>query len=217
VWVQMVYTMLAATLLIGKWVREPASRECREHLWLFMAVFGFLHAGQIIRILRPDDPRFLDIVPIALTLSLFTILAYAVVRSRALMVLTREPTGEPPGRIEEDLARSIERAMRNKKLFTDPGLGVQELAAQIGVPPKSISRAVNRSLGMSLPNYLTQCRLREAERLLTDPKEHRFTVEGIGRQAGFGSRSAFYRAFQEKYGESPAGFRKRLLTQNPSV
>ena len=214
VWIQMAYSFAALTLILRKWLSEPGSWVGREHLLFFMSVMGFLHAGQIIRVLRPTDLRFLDIVPITLTLALVTILVYAVVRFRALVSLTREPTGEASSSEEDDLANAIERLMQEGRLYADPGLGVQELAAQMGVSPRSVSSAVNRSLGMSFPRYLTRCRLLEAERLLSDPKEARFTVEGIGRQAGFGSRSAFYRAFQDEHGESPAGYRKRLVARD---
>ena len=189
---------------------EPETRSGREHLLMFVMVMGFLHAGQIVRFLRSDDPLFLDIVPLTLTLVLVTILIYAVVRSRALLVLTREPTGEAPEADDEMLAGTIRTKMREEKLFADPGLGIQELAAQMDQSPQKVSRAINRVIGMSLPRFLIQCRLEEAERLLSDPREKRFTVEGIGRQAGFGSRSTFYRAFQDEYGISPAEYRRRL-------
>jgi AraC-like DNA-binding protein len=126
-------------------------------------------------------------------------------------LLAREPQGETADADDETLARRIRSAMQNERLFIDPGLGVQELAARLGVAPVRVSRAVNRCMGKSLPRYLMECRLAEAERLLTDPDERRFTVEGIGRQAGFGSRSAFYRAFRDEHGESPASYRSRLI------
>ncbi|MET0555873.1 MAG: helix-turn-helix domain-containing protein [Vicinamibacteria bacterium] len=44
---------------------------------------------------------------------------------------------------------------------------------------------------------------------MLDPSSDRYTVEGIGASAGFGSRSALYAAFRRLEGITPTEFRKR--------
>jgi AraC-like DNA-binding protein len=44
---------------------------------------------------------------------------------------------------------------------------------------------------------------------LTDPSADRYTVEGIGASAGFGSRSALYAAFRRLEGVTPTEVRRR--------
>nr|HRK63217.1 helix-turn-helix domain-containing protein [Terricaulis sp.] len=60
---------------------------------------------------------------------------------------------------------------------------------------------------MTFPEYLQHARVEETKRLLRDPAETRTSVEAIGLLAGFGSRSAFYKAFGDRVGMSPAAYR----------
>jgi AraC-like DNA-binding protein len=55
--------------------------------------------------------------------------------------------------------------------------------------------------------FVSLHRVREAERLLLDPNEARVKVEALGRQAGFRSRSTFFKAFREHTGLTPAEYR----------
>jgi AraC-like DNA-binding protein len=209
IWLQMSYSAAAAALILRARVREPERWQGRRHLLFFLGAVVLVHGGQLLRALRPDDPLFLDIVPLTLTIGLAAFLVYAIARSSVLVRLAREPAGGMLQPEDEQLAGRIRDIVQGERLYTDPQLGVDDLAGRLGVAPARVSRAVNRGLGMSFPQYLTHCRLMEAERLLTDPAERRYTVEGLGRQAGFGSRSAFYRAFRDKHGQSPASSRKR--------
>jgi AraC-like DNA-binding protein len=55
---------------------------------------------------------------------------------------------------------------------------------------------------------------------LLDPASERFTIEGIGASAGFGSRSALYAAFRRFEGMTPTAFRashQRHRRQSPAA
>ena len=44
--------------------------------------------------------------------------------------------------------------------------------------------------------------------LFENDKENKLTIEGIGMESGFNSRSSLYYAFRNKFGCSPGEFRK---------
>jgi AraC-like DNA-binding protein len=76
----------------------------------------------------------------------------------------------------------------------------------VGSTSHQVSQVLNDNLGKSFSAYLKPFRIRHAQQaILTD--DH-LTLEAIGMEAGFGSKSAFYTAFKEVAGTTPAQYRK---------
>jgi AraC-like DNA-binding protein len=69
---------------------------------------------------------------------------------------------------------------------------------------------LNRVAGVSLRELLTRRRVEDVKVQLGQPDSDRFTIEGIGATAGFGSRSALYAAFQRHEGMTPAAYRDAI-------
>jgi len=70
-----------------------------------------------------------------------------------------------------------------------------------------LSELLNARIGRSFNNFVNEYRVEEACRMLIE-EEHR-SVVSIGVAVGFNSNSAFYKAFSNIKGISPARFRKR--------
>lgn len=64
-----------------------------------------------------------------------------------------------------------------------------------------------KSTGRNFKDYVNQIRLKHAVTLLLDTDKK---VYEIAMDVGFGDARAFNDAFQRAYGETPAGYRKRL-------
>ena len=64
-----------------------------------------------------------------------------------------------------------------------------------------------RSMGMTLANYLTRCRVAEAQRLLITTS---LTTAEIAYASGFGSQSSFYEHFTRVCGCPPNAYRRSL-------
>jgi AraC-like DNA-binding protein len=62
---------------------------------------------------------------------------------------------------------------------------------------------------VSFHERLNRLRVADVKAQLLDPAADRFTIEGIGGAAGFGSRSALYAAFRRIEGLTPTEFRAR--------
>jgi AraC-like DNA-binding protein len=116
----------------------------------------------------------------------------------------------------QDLFGRIEHLMSHSRAFTDPDLDREKLAALLAADPRAVGEAVNRAGGETVAAYLRKQRLAEADRLLRAPENARVSLEALGMQAGFRSRSRFYAAFEEAYGETPGARRERLKDGNPA-
>jgi len=85
-------------------------------------------------------------------------------------------------------------------------LTVPLLARWAGLSVASFNRGFKRHFGATPARYVTDRRVREAARLLSQTAE---TIEAIAEETGFPNRYYFSRIFRQATGEAPAGFRRR--------
>lgn len=106
-----------------------------------------------------------------------------------------------------ELLARCNAVMENGRGYLDPNFKLASLAEAAGSTPHQVSQLLNDNLGQSFASYLRTFRIRHAQAaILTD--DH-LTLEAIGLEAGFGSKSAFYSAFKEETGTTPARYRKQ--------
>lgn len=106
------------------------------------------------------------------------------------------------------LMASIGRLIDADHIYLDSELDLDALARRLGVHRNLISKAVNAVHRKTFSVFINECRVREAIRLLSDPKQDHLSLEKVAYDTGFGSRQTFYRVFKDQIGISPAIFRK---------
>lgn len=207
--VQMAFTAAAAVIVARSGALKGKVTRSRKFVIAAIAGLTVLHAAQLIRTFWPDAMRFRDIVPYVGSGAMFALSAAVFFGGRLGFL---ESLTEPP-RIATDAMRSLVarlEAALSGGLLKKADITVQDAAAAVGVPADALTEAVRAVTGAGFSARLLQLRVEEAQRLLADPAESRTSMEAIGLLAGFGSRSAFYQAFGEKVGMSPAAYRRSL-------
>jgi AraC-like DNA-binding protein len=196
------------TIRGGQW------RKARQEERLVLAAalsFATVNLAQVVRMsVHGPGAEIIILVTVPVVLALMGVLASTRL---ALQFATLPPRYEKSGLSDtaaDDLFRRIEHLMAHAKPFTDPELDREGLAALLGADARAVGEAVNRAGGTSLAGYLRRKRLAEADKLLAAPENARVSLEALGLQAGFRSRSRFYAAFEEAYGETPGARRERL-------
>lgn len=106
--------------------------------------------------------------------------------------------------------------MTKEKAFTNPDLGLSNLAQSLGIAQHHLSRTINQELGASFYEYLAVLRVAEAKRLLEDPALRELGMADIGLRAGFNSISTFNTAFKRLCGKTPSEYRGEIL-RSPSA
>ncbi|MFS4416635.1 helix-turn-helix domain-containing protein [Maribacter sp. 2307ULW6-5] len=99
-----------------------------------------------------------------------------------------------------------------EKPYTDPELNIVEVAVALGEHPKKLSKAINVFTGKNFNRFVNTYRVNKAKELLVDPSKANITMEGVGSEVGFQSKSAFYSAFKSVTGTTPLAFQKRPET-----
>lgn len=116
--------------------------------------------------------------------------------------------------IHQDLSSKLRRGSELKtaliasitqhRLFANPDLKLPDLAEHMDLSVHDLSRFLNDDLRITYPDFINSFRVEEAKRLLET--ETVFTVEALGNNAGFRSKSAFYRAFRKHTGTTPGDY-----------
>lgn len=108
------------------------------------------------------------------------------------------------------IARRVSGAMADRKLWKREGLGIAELARELGTQEYRLRRAINRHLGYrNFNDFLHDYRLKDAAARLCDPEERHLPVLTIALDCGYGSIGPFNRAFKARYGITPSQFRNQ--------
>ena len=72
---------------------------------------------------------------------------------------------------------------------------------------KEVNNIFHNNYGITFYDFINNLRIKEAKIKLLDPKYDVFTIESIGLEAGFGSRSNFYEIFKKQTGKTPSEYK----------
>lgn len=101
----------------------------------------------------------------------------------------------------------IKDSMESGKYFLNQDLTIHEFAKAIKKSPRLISTCINQSFGFNFNEWVNNYRVDNALEILKDKNNNHLSIEGVGSDSGFKSRSAMYIAFKKKTGKTPGFFR----------
>lgn len=116
---------------------------------------------------------------------------------------------QSPENKEDSLYGLLKQLMKEERPYTDPAFNGKTLTELLRTNERYLREAVKKHTGLTLSEYITRERLEYARYLIA----HLYathTNDAIAVEAGFGSRSTFYRLFREHYGLSPEEYRKNI-------
>lgn len=123
------------------------------------------------------------------------------------------------GSVEEEALKKVlddlHYHMVSSKCFTKEDLTIIDVSEAIAVHPRKISQAINSLLHTNFNNYINSFRVEYAKELFIDDKAKQLSIEGIGIESGFHSKSTFYAAFRKIEGTTPAQYREHDSTIPP--
>jgi len=105
------------------------------------------------------------------------------------------------------LLNKINILFYKEKIYLDYDLTLSSLAEKLNSNTTYVSRIINDSFGKNFSAVISEFRVKEARKMLADPKFNNLTIEGIARETGFRSMPSFNRAFKSYTGVSPSFFK----------
>ncbi len=109
-----------------------------------------------------------------------------------------------------DLAERIKEYLHQEKPYLNPDFDLTDLAKALDVTPKQISYACKNILLKKFTDLRTQLRVDYAKKLLKGGLTEAITIDAIGVNSGFKSRSTYYEAFKSETGMTPQQYLEKL-------
>ncbi len=109
----------------------------------------------------------------------------------------------------DQLKESLSTLMEEEELFKQPSLKLPVVAEKLDTNPHRLSQYLNDNLNKSFSQFINEHRVEKAKKLIM-VKDH-LTLEAIGYEVGFSSKSTFYSSFKKNTGSTPAAYKKGVL------
>ena len=104
---------------------------------------------------------------------------------------------------------ALENLIVVQKKYLDSNLTLEKIAEEMQLSKSHLSKIINTELSIGFVDYVNALRVEEAKGYLINPEFSKYTLESIGLEAGFNSKSAFYTAFKKTTGLTPTEFKKK--------
>lgn len=202
--------VLVTALLLYRRGRSDASPESMSHAWL---VFGCA-VGVMLGFAVSLYTNYI-VGPLW-----FSVVFYGVgaVVWRAKRHAQSPPQAKPVAYADTKIAPSeadvlierLKQLLAQEALYKNPSLKLAGLAKAVGLTPHKLSQLLNDNMGQSFATFINTYRVEEAQRLMLEAPM--LTMEAIGYEAGFSSRSSFYTAFKKHTGLTPAAYRGQQVS-----
>jgi len=112
-----------------------------------------------------------------------------------------------------ELMDEILTIMKDISIICDPKFSLNKLAEILHSNHAYVSQVINTAKNKNFRSFLNSYRIREAQRIFSEPNAKKYTIESIALQVGFKSQSSFRNAFKEITGVSPNFYLKSMQAQ----
>lgn len=115
-------------------------------------------------------------------------------------------TSETKQIIKEKILQYFEK----EQAYLNPNLNMDLLSEEINFPKYQITEVLNIEIGKNFFQFVNSYRIEAVKKMLLEPKL-KYSIEAIGYECGFNSKSSFYTVFKKITGKTPAAFRESVL------
>ena len=199
--------------------------EHKVLVWARIFLIYSLSTSVIIHILyytSPDNFYFKIIFSLFDLIAIYWIAVNGVIQRNVSSILDKESSilsqdslaiENDPKKISKDedlktIMEQIDTHMKSTEAFVSTELTIIDLAENLKIHPKRISASINTIFNQNFNSYVNQLRIKKAKTLLTDLSSNYYSIEGIAKEVGFHSKSAFYSAFKKVTGTTPTKYKE---------
>lgn len=99
-----------------------------------------------------------------------------------------------------------------EKPYLNPGLNMSMLAGKLNVGKHYLTEVLNTEIGKNFFQFVNEYRIEAVKEQLADPK-NLYSIEAIGYECGFSSKSSFFTVFKKITRKTPLEYKNSLLKQ----
>jgi AraC-like DNA-binding protein len=106
------------------------------------------------------------------------------------------------------LIKEVYRLLEEEKIYKDNELNLQALAQMLHTNRTYLSKAINSITETNFSTFINEYRIKEAVKILSDPKYDYFSMDYLAEEVGFSNRFTFSAVFKKTVGITPSEFKK---------
>ncbi|TMM58878.1 AraC family transcriptional regulator [Maribacter algarum] len=104
--------------------------------------------------------------------------------------------------------RKIHSYIIEEQRYLDMDLNQSEIAEKFNISPGYLSQLINTNSDQNFNDYINTLRIEASKEMLVAEQFKNYTIESIGLECGFKSKSNFYAAFKKFTGQTPSSYIK---------
>lgn len=116
--------------------------------------------------------------------------------------------------VEVGIVEKIIEKMQTDKLYLDPNLSLSKFSSYLDMSSNNLSGIFNNILGTTFNDFVNGYRVQEVIQLVKEGNNSYLTLEAISENAGFKSKTTFYRAFKKITSKTPTVYFQEGLQKN---
>lgn len=116
----------------------------------------------------------------------------------------------------KSLKIQLEELLKNKKVFLDNNLTLEDLANKLNTDRYSLSQTINQEFGKNYYELINDYRVNEAVRIIHDSKKD-ILISDLIFESGFNNKVSFYKAFKKRHNKTPLEYQKLVAKENKNL
>lgn len=109
---------------------------------------------------------------------------------------------------KKSISESIIDVFEHQKIFLNPELNMDMLAEKLKTPKHQLTEVLTTTIQKNFFQLVNSYRVEAVKKMLLDSKNN-YSIEAIGYECGFSSKSTFYSVFKNMTNETPIQFKNR--------
>ena len=199
-------TLLVITISLSITTLQPASLTIRKNFFA-------------------DGDVFYQITGIAyfvlsISLLLFPEILYGMPRNVA-QPSTKKKKTKSKKVVNEDpfweLNQTIIDYLNTNKPYLNPDFDISDIAFDLKIPQNHVSYCISNIMNTRFSKLKAELRIQHAIELLKKGQNSSITIDGIGTQSGFKTRSYYYEVFKKETGYTPSEYIDNLILKESST
>ena len=118
--------------------------------------------------------------------------------------------------MHKSLKIQLEELLKNKKVFLDNNLTLEDLANKLNTDRYSLSQTINQEFGKNYYELINDYRVNEAVRIIRDSKKD-ILISDLIFESGFNNKVSFYKAFKKRHNKTPLEYQKLVAKENKKL
>jgi len=107
----------------------------------------------------------------------------------------------------DEYFKMLKDYMESNKPYLHESCNIQAVSEQTGISVHHLSNILNQRVGTNFSDFINEYRVIEAKKLLSIHSPKITTLEAIGYECGFGSKSSFNKSFKKHTNFTPSEYR----------